>query len=67
MTPFAYIALFGWIPCVIVLFAILPTRQAATIGVIGAWLLLPPYTLDIKGLPDFSKTSAASLGVLVAL
>jgi hypothetical protein len=39
---FAFIALFGWIPCVIVVFATLPTRQAAAIGVIGAWLLLPP-------------------------
>ena len=61
---FAYIALFGWIPCVIIMFAILPRRQAAAIGVIGAWLFLPPYSFDIIGLPDFSKTSAASLGLL---
>ena len=33
-------------------------------AVIGAWLLLPPYMIDIAGLPDYSKTAAASLGML---
>ena len=46
------------------MFAMLPTRQAAAIGVIGAWLLLPPYKLKIDGLPDYSKITAASLGLL---
>jgi tetratricopeptide (TPR) repeat protein len=64
VTPFAFIALFGWIPFVIVMFAMLPTRQAAAIGVVGAWLLLPPYTVDISALPDFSKVTAASVALL---
>ncbi len=64
MTWFAYVALFGWIPCVIVMFATLSRRQAAAVAVIGAWLLLPPYALSIEGLPDYSKTSAASVGLL---
>jgi tetratricopeptide (TPR) repeat protein len=66
LTPFAYFALFGWIPFVILMFAMMPARQAAAVGVIGAWLFLPPYKLSINGLPDFSKTAAASVGLLLA-
>jgi hypothetical protein len=65
MTPLAYIALFGWIPIVVVLCALLPGRQAAATGVIGAWLLLPPYILPIAGLPDYSKNTAASIGIML--
>jgi tetratricopeptide (TPR) repeat protein len=64
VSPIAYIALFGWIPFVIVMFAMLPTRQAAAIGVVGAWLLLPPYSVEISALPDYSKVTAASIGLL---
>ena len=66
MTILAYFALLGWIPAVLVIFALLPSRQAAAIAVIGAWLLLPPYTLAISNLPDYSKTTAATVGVLLA-
>jgi tetratricopeptide (TPR) repeat protein len=66
MTILAYIALLGWIPAVLTIFALLPSRRAATTAVIGAWLLLPPYTLGIAGLPDYSKSTAATLGVLLA-
>ena len=65
MTIFAYLALFGWIPAVMVMFATMPGRQAATIAVIGAWLLLPPYNLDIGGLPDYSKNTAATFGIML--
>ena len=65
MTPVAYIALLGWIPFVTVLFAVIPVRMAAAIAVIGAWLLLPPYTLEISGLPDYSKITAATLGMIL--
>jgi hypothetical protein len=65
ITPFAYIALLGWIPLVIALFALLPARQAATIAVIGAWLALPPYALPIAELPDYSKSMAASVGMML--
>ena len=65
-TPLAYLALFGWPAFVILLFAIRPHRQAATIAVIGAWLLLPPYSIDFPGLPDYGKNVAASIGILLA-
>jgi hypothetical protein len=65
MTPLAYFALLGWIPIVVAMFALMPARRAAAIAVVGAWLLLPPYNLEIGGLPDYSKNTAASLGMMV--
>ena len=66
MTIAAYIALFGWIPTVFILFALLPGRHAAAAAVIGAWLLLPPYAIPISNFPDYSKNTAASLGILLS-
>ena len=65
MTIQIYLALLGWIPAVVVMFALMPARQAAAIAVIGAWLLLPPYAIAIAGLPDYGKSMAASLGVML--
>lgn len=67
MTILAYFALFGWIPLVVVMFAMMPLRQAATAAVIGAWLFLPPYQIDIAGLPDYTKSMAASIGMTLAV
>ena len=66
MTLFAFIALFGWIPFVVVLFAFMPVRQASAAAVIGAWLVLPPIGLPVAGLPDFSKNSAAAIGIVLS-
>ena len=64
VTLLAYLALFGWIPAVVVIFALLPARQAAAIAVIGGWLLLPPYRIAVSNFPDYSKITAASLGMM---
>jgi hypothetical protein len=63
VTPLAYIALFGWIPAVLVLFALVPGRWAAAMAVVGGWLFLPPCLLPIANLPDFSKNTAATIGM----
>ena len=65
MTLFALIALLGWVPCVIFMFALMPARAAAATAVVGAWLLLPPYALVFSGLPDYSKSTAAIAGVML--
>ncbi len=67
MTILAYLALFGWIPAVIVMFAMMPICSAATLAVVGSWLILPPYQIDIVGLPDYSKNMAASIGMTLAV
>ena len=60
------IALFGWIPCVIVLFVLMPVHKAAATAIIGAWLLLPPLRMEIAGLPDYSKATAAVVGIVLS-
>jgi tetratricopeptide (TPR) repeat protein len=62
----AAIALFGWIPVVLGLFALLPAQRAMVAGAIGAWLLLPPTGIDLPGLPTYDKTVAATVGILLA-
>lgn len=62
----ALITLFGWIPVVLVLFALLPARRAMVAGSIGAWLLLPPIGIDLPGLPTYDKAVAATAGILLA-
>jgi tetratricopeptide (TPR) repeat protein len=59
------IALIGWIPLVIVLFALVPVRTATAVAVIGAWLFLPPFAIEISGLPDLSKVTAAAVGCML--
>ena len=51
MTFVAYIALFGWIPAIVILYALLPARLVSAIAVIGAWLLLPPVSIPICQFP----------------
>jgi len=63
---FAAIALFGWIPIVLLLFALLPARRAVVASSIAAWLLLPPTGIDLPGLPPYDKTVAATVGILLA-
>ena len=66
MIQLALFALFAWIPCVIVLFVLLPARKAAATAVVGAWLLLPPIRLDIAGIPDYGKDTAAMVGIVLS-
>jgi tetratricopeptide (TPR) repeat protein len=60
------VALFGWIPLVLVLFTFLPARRAVVTSSIAAWLLLPPVGLDLPGLPNYDKAAAATVGILLA-
>jgi tetratricopeptide (TPR) repeat protein len=65
MNLFATIALLGWIPAVIGLFVSLPPRRAVVVAYVVAWLFLPNQAFSIHGLPDFTKTTATSEGVLL--
>jgi hypothetical protein len=59
------IMLFGWIPVVLLLFAILPPRRAVIISFVFAWLFLPLAGYGIPGLPDYTKRTATCLGILL--
>jgi hypothetical protein len=65
MTIAAYLALFGWVPVTVIIFAVLPPQRAVAASVVGAWLLLPPYTIPIEHLPDYSKNTAATVGLML--
>ncbi len=58
-----YVALFGWVPLVLVLFAVLPPRRAVIFSFLIAWLFLPMSHLKLDGIPDYNKMSAACFGV----
>ena len=62
LVPFT---LFGWIPFVILLFVLLPPRRAVIAAFLLAWLFLPMAGYGVPGLPDYTKMSATTAGVLL--
>jgi hypothetical protein len=62
---FGSIALFGYIPMVLMLFALLPSRTACIWGFLIAWLFLPMDHVPVQGFTDYNKASAACLGILL--
>ena len=67
MYPTVQLTMFGWIPFVILLFHILHPRRAVIVAFLASWMFLPNYTYEIRGLPDYDKVTAASLGVLLGI
>lgn len=61
------IALIGWVPLALVLFALLPPRRALLATYIGGWLFLPLAGYEIKGLPDYDKVTATNLAALLGV
>jgi O-antigen ligase len=66
MTILVPITLFGWVPCVLLLFMWLPPRRAVVTAFMAGWLFLPAATFDLPGLPDYSKMAATCAGILLA-
>jgi len=61
------IALFGWIPIVIIMFTIWPPRRALAIQFVFAWLFLPVAAYKFQGFPDYTKLTAASISALICI
>jgi hypothetical protein len=61
------LALFTWPLVAIFLCATLPPRRAVISAYIAAWLFLPVYSYAIPGMPDWTKTSATSISLLLGL
>jgi hypothetical protein len=59
------LALFAWVPIVLLLFAALPPRRAVIAAFVGGWLFLPIFSIDLVGIPPFSKVSASAYSVLL--
>lgn len=61
------IVLFGWLPVCVGLFFLLPTRRAIVVATIFGWFFLPYGGFAVAGLPDYSKMTAISLGLIIGL
>ncbi len=64
-SPVVLIALVGFVPFVLTLFSFFPPRRAAIAAFLLGWLFLPEAAIEVRGLPDFSKSFATSLAVLL--
>lgn len=64
--PLVGIALWGWIPFVFLVFALLPPRRAALLCFLAAWMFLPCGGYEIKFFPEYNKTTATCTGILLA-
>jgi hypothetical protein len=58
------IAMFGWIPFVVLLFKKMEPRLAAAIAFVAGWMFLPVASLKLPALPDYTKTTAVCVGIL---
>ena len=65
MSVLVPIMMFGWLPFVLFLFAAQPARRAVLVGMIGAWLFLPMRGYHIGVLPDYTKTTAPCIAILL--
>lgn len=59
------ISMFGWIPLVLKLFQRLRPHHAVIAGFLLAWMFLPQYDYKMPVIPNYSKISAASYGILL--
>ncbi len=55
------VTLFGWIPIILIVFAILPHRRAVLATSIFAWLFLPLAGYKVPWLPGFRTTRPTSV------
>lgn len=67
MTFLVPVMMFGWIPFTVSAFALLSSRRAVLVSVIGGVLLLPMATYNIPGIPDYTKTTAIAVGLLLGV
>ena len=59
------LTMFGWIPFTLMLFLVMPPKRAVVWCFFLAWLFLPMAGYKINALPDYTKMSASSAGVLL--
>ena len=65
MTPLVPLMLFGWIPFTVILFFTLKPHHAVLCSVIGGCLFLPMRGYDLPGLPEYTKSTAIAIGLIM--
>jgi hypothetical protein len=61
------VALYGFVPLVAVLFALLPPLRAVIVSYLVGWLFLPVAGLQVFGFFDYTKLTAVPLVVFLAV
>ncbi|MCU0862442.1 MAG: hypothetical protein MUC36_01500 [Planctomycetes bacterium] len=67
MTALAHLALFGWIPLVLVAFLFLQPRVAVIAALAAGSLLLPVLSIPVPGPLDFGKPEVICAAVLIGI
>lgn len=65
VSPVAWIALFGYIPVIGLMFAFMRPYRAVMAAFLVGWLFLPEVSFRVVGLPNLDKYVAISTGVLL--
>ncbi len=61
----ADVALLGWIPVCVILFACLAPAQALALSYLGGWLFLPMLRIPIEGFWDLDKVITTNAGAML--
>ncbi len=67
MSLMASLALIGFVPLSLVLFAFMPARRAVMSCYIAGWLFLPNSGFHFSGVPDYNKQAAIALGTILGV
>src|SRR5687767_15278538 len=59
--------MYFWVIATVAMFTLVPARRAVTISLVVGWLLLPTAVLRLPGLPDFTKSGAISVGLMIGV
>lgn len=61
------LALFGFLPFAVAVFAVLPARRAVLVVLFSGWMFLPQAGYTFEGIPNYTKASAISLALMVGV
>ncbi len=67
MLLFQHAVMLAWVPIVVVLFAVLRPKVAVLTAYLLAWLFLPMANYDLPQIPDYTKMTATSYGVVLGI
>jgi len=67
MSPFTYVAMYGFVPLALWLFGKYPPRIAAAAVFVVGWCFLPQASFVFPVLPDYTKTSALGVAALIGI
>ncbi|MEO6711555.1 MAG: O-antigen ligase domain-containing protein, partial [Planctomycetota bacterium] len=61
------VALYGWIPLVVIAFATLSPLRAVLLSYFAGWMFLPVASIEALGFFDYSKSTAIPLTVFISI